>query len=60
MRVFCECCGDELTEAGALLFSPPSNTNVCVKKHFCFDCFNKIIKFIEFEPAKEVGVCRDA
>lgn len=47
IRPVCDRCGLELTEFGALLFSPPSPDNEVHKYHICVDCYVIITK--EFE-----------
>lgn len=37
-------CNDELTELGALLFSPPNEFNQVDKFHICTKCYNNMIK----------------
>lgn len=37
----CDYCGNELTEFGAILLSPPDENNQVVKYHVCVDCFEK-------------------
>ena len=39
----CDKCGKELTDYGALLFSPPNDDNKVNKYHLCEDCYQKII-----------------
>lgn len=41
LEVRCYACGHELTEFGALLFSPPSEQYV-VKRHLCVECYEKV------------------
>lgn len=38
----CDFCGKELTEFGALLFSPPDNQGNVKKEHICKNCYIKI------------------
>lgn len=42
--IVCEGCGDELTQPGALLFSPPSKLphGIVWKVHLCCKCYDKI------------------
>lgn len=41
MIIHCHICKYQLSEQGALLFSPPSGTNepICVKYHLCKKCY---------------------
>ncbi len=42
IKPVCDKCKTELSEFGAILFSPPNDEN-CVKKfHICKECYNKI------------------
>ncbi len=43
----CDKCKKELTEFGAILFSPPNSKSEVKKYHLCVDCYKTIIK--EFE-----------
>jgi len=37
--IWCDLCGDELTEPGALIFSPPNERHRVGKFHICTDCW---------------------
>ena len=39
IAVYCDRCGEELTEPGALEISPPTANGVCVKTHVCVKCW---------------------
>ena len=38
----CDMCGNELTEFGGILLSPPSEDSTVLKSHLCEDCYEKI------------------
>lgn len=38
----CDVCGNELTEFGAILLSPPDDDNQVTKYHLCTFCFEQI------------------
>jgi len=40
----CDKCNKELTEFGAILFSPPNKKNGVKKYHLCVKCCKEIIK----------------
>lgn len=40
----CDKCGKELTEYGAILFSPPNGKNEVKKYHICVNCYKDIAK----------------
>lgn len=40
----CDFCGKELTEYGALLFSPPKKKTDVKKFHVCVPCYKKILR----------------
>lgn len=40
----CDKCGDELTDLGSLLLSPPDDYNKVVKFHLCKSCFVVLTK----------------
>ncbi len=40
----CDKCGKELTEFGAILFSPPDQKSTVKKFHICVSCYRKITK----------------
>lgn len=39
----CDKCGNELTEFGAILFSPPDQKSTVKKFHLCKKCYAKIV-----------------
>ncbi len=41
----CDKCGQELTEFGAILLSPPNQDGEVKKFHLCTSCYEDIIKF---------------
>ena len=43
----CDLCGKELTDFGALLFSPPNEKNEVKKFHICKLCYNTLQKQIK-------------
>jgi len=43
----CNMCGKKLNEFGALVFSPPTKSNVVKKYHICKSCFNKLEKTLQ-------------
>jgi len=54
IKPICDSCNKELMEPGALLFAPPSTTNVTKKYHICCDCyFNVRYEFIDKYPKDE-------
>lgn len=40
----CDKCGKELTEFGAILFSPPNDKSEVKKFHICVSCYQDIIQ----------------
>jgi hypothetical protein len=48
ITVQCRRCGDELSEPGALLFSPPDRMDEVVKIHLCGSCYAATLAFIEY------------
>ena len=53
-QIICFFCGEELKEAGALLFSPPVH-NSCEKRHICVECWPVVFKktmLAKKEPTK--------
>ena len=50
LKIRCDCCGKELTEMGALAFSPPKSAGRVFKFHVCVACWDEYV-----EPA----VCGD-
>lgn len=44
IKPICDICKKELTEYGALVFSPPDKSNKVTKNHVCKKCYNKIKK----------------
>ena len=50
IKISCEICRQELTELGALMFSPPmdqAKTKV-LKTHFCTRCHIRILDYVWF------------
>jgi hypothetical protein len=45
MEVRCRVCGDVLKEPGGLMFDPPIN-DMCIKSHFCYDCWGTVESFV--------------
>jgi len=45
----CDKCKKELTDFGAVLFSPPDEENNAKKFHICKECYQKLIA--SFTPA---------
>lgn len=43
----CDMCGQELTEFGAILFSPPDAQSSVKKYHICKHCYNDLLKQME-------------
>ena len=43
IKPICDKCGNELTEFGAILFSPPEQKNTVKKFHLCKKCYNEIV-----------------
>ncbi len=43
----CDKCGKELTEFGAILFSPPNDKSEVKKFHICVSCYQDIIQDID-------------
>jgi len=42
IKPICDKCQKELTDFGAILFSPPTNDSTVKKFHICKDCYQKI------------------
>lgn len=38
-EIICDFCGEKLDLPGALIFSPPNDEGICVKKHMCVLCY---------------------
>lgn len=43
IKPVCDRCGDELTDFGGILFSPPRGRTV-TKLHICKPCYSELIK----------------
>jgi hypothetical protein len=43
----CDFCKKELTDYGALLFSPPNKESVVKKLHVCKKCYKKLLALRE-------------
>ena len=52
--LYCNICGRELEEPGALLFSPPDKYGQTLKYHLCKKCYQKLSWLINSECAKEL------
>jgi hypothetical protein len=44
IKPICDMCKKELTDYGALLFSPPNEKSEVKKYHLCKECFERVIK----------------
>ncbi|GBE19732.1 hypothetical protein BMS3Abin17_00459 [archaeon BMS3Abin17] len=44
IKPICDKCKQELTEFGAILFSPPDENNNVKKFHICKKCYEEMIK----------------
>ena len=42
IKPMCDQCGNELSEFGAIILSPPNNKNMVQKFHLCTDCYKKL------------------
>jgi hypothetical protein len=52
LELKCDKCGRELTEAGALVFSPPKGEAWIVEKyHVCANCWPKLVAFVKGDKA---------
>ena len=49
----CSACDEPLTEPGALLFSPPDESDSCKKLHLCATCYKRTIESLRL-PAPPV------
>ena len=47
MNIKCDICKKELTQLGALYFSPPNENGSVKKTHICVDCDSYVKSFIE-------------
>ena len=47
----CDMCQLELHVFGAILLSPPDNTNKVTKFHVCVDCYQKLLKQMQTEQS---------
>lgn len=52
IKPLCEICKKELNDFGAILLSPPDNSNQVEKKHICKECYNQLIIEIESKTKK--------
>jgi hypothetical protein len=43
IKPICDKCGNELTEFGGILLSPPNSSNNVKKLHICVTCYKQII-----------------
>jgi len=43
----CDKCGNELSNFGALLFSPPDEKNITKKYHICEKCYENMKKALK-------------
>lgn len=50
ITVFCSKCGNELTECGGLIFSPPKAHGWVMKHHLCESCWLLVSKYISKPP----------
>lgn len=48
-------CGEDVTEPGPLVFSPPDETGACRKYHFCLDCSLLLSALLIDICAKKLG-----
>ena len=47
LKIDCDICGEELQQAGALLFSPPDMFGRVKQCHLCQACFDKFLQFVK-------------
>jgi hypothetical protein len=47
IRPTCNACQLELSEPGALLFSPPNMEQEVMKLHLCVKCFEKVMDVLK-------------
>ena len=52
IKPLCDKCGNELTEFGGILLSPPNTNNMVVKYHLCVDCYNQIASELDYADAE--------
>lgn len=45
--IFCEFCGNYLTQSGALVFAPPDAAAYCHKQHVCVECWPRVSDSID-------------
>ncbi len=45
----CDMCGNELTEFGAILLSPPDDASTVKKFHICVNCYAKLLEKMKSE-----------
>lgn len=48
MKFFCDRCGEEIKEPGALVFAPPSACNYCIKQNLCMNCWIKLAEWMKY------------
>ncbi len=56
IEVFCDKCGVELKEKGAIIFGPPFKVDafdVCDKYHICVNCWDWFVKITEKKEVKK-------
>lgn len=44
IKPICDKCGNELTEFGGILFSPPDENSTVKKFHLCVACYKAIVE----------------
>lgn len=50
IKPYCDICGRELTEFGAILLGPPDKQSLTKKFHLCTDCYARIEKTVKSIP----------
>ena len=66
LKINCDVCGEELDEPGALLFSPPADSDEqddyycsgCDKYHICVTCYRRFIQLINEKTEKLAQLAR--
>jgi len=56
IKPICDKCKKELTEFGAILFSPPNKKNSVTKYHLCKKCFKEIIKTFHKRKINDLNI----
>jgi len=51
IKPICDKCGLELTDFGAILFSPPDAQSKVLKLHVCKPCYAELLKEFKRIPA---------